>query len=85
MADENDLYPTPLEVQLFVTAIKNPVVASAVVGFPFGVISYTLGLFNLHPFQLLIVDAPGFHAGIHGVVAWFSFALVCFLLLIRPY
>jgi len=85
MANEKDLYPTPLGVQLFITAIKKPVVASAVVGFPFGAISYALALFDTHPFQLLIIDAPGFASGIHGVMAWFSVALVCYLRLTRPY
>ena len=55
VSDHDDLMPTPLEVRLFVAAIKRPLVAAVVLGLPFGLFTGGLGYAGIHPFQYLVV------------------------------
>ena len=88
VSDHDDLMPTPLEVRLFVAAIKRPLVAALVLGLPFGLFNGGLGYAGIHPFQYLVVgDAalPAFSPKIHFIGGWFAGAVTVLIHLSKPY
>lgn len=88
MSDDRDLYPIPLEAQVFIAAMKKPLAASAVAATPFAGLSYALSVLDMHPFNLLIVESSletplgGF---VHFLAPFIAITATIYGLLMRPY
>lgn len=75
-----DLMPTPIEMEKYVELVKNPVLGSAVLGLPFGLLMYVVAFLGLFPM-------PGAELSPSqvGGIGWASCALTVYVLISRPY
>jgi hypothetical protein len=77
--------PVPTHVQVWATALSNPLVSSALVAVPIGLLCSLLAALGLSPTHLVGLDLPGASAVIDGAAGWAAGTLVIYLELTKPY
>lgn len=65
----------PIDVILWATALQKPIIASAILGLPLGLIFYFVGPYFFEPKMPLVAAVSG----------WLSGTITVYLLLRRPY
>ena len=77
MSDKS-LKPIPCHVKLWVAMITRPLLASAIVGLPFGLVMYWLAINGISVVDLM----PDWYSLLAG---WLSVSLVMYIRLTNPY
>jgi len=78
MSDDIPLEPTPIEVESYVALLTNPLVGSALLALPVGLLAAGASMLGLDP-------SPVSGPAVDFVFGWFAGLLVLLFLLARPY